>query len=291
MMNLDPNLLKTLISVAESKSFQEAARRLGISQPAVSFQLRQLEACVPMPLFYLSGKRKVLTHYGQSLFETAKRQMDALGKSLEDLDRYYADPAKMTLRIGGRLEVLGYVSDRITFPGRLEFIQTSSGDAVRKLLAHELDIAISYQLPDSADLMAKKLFQSSSYIVAHKNLLHRKKLNLDLAKNPAFLKESPAIVYQRSGHILQDWIRHCGLSLTDLNIRYIVEDWRLVKDLVDRGSGYALVPEYVSGFGSDIVRLELPAGALPRYTFHALFERGLKKIKAFQEVLEFRGFV
>ncbi|MGZ3705177.1 MAG: LysR family transcriptional regulator, partial [Bdellovibrionota bacterium] len=102
-MNLDPNLLKTLISVAESKSFQDAAKRLGISQPAVSFQLRQLEACVPMPLFYLSGKRKVLTHYGQALYETAKRQIDALGKSLEDLDRHYADPAKMTLRIGGRL--------------------------------------------------------------------------------------------------------------------------------------------------------------------------------------------
>src|SRR5690242_5833191 len=117
IMDPDLNLLKTLISVAESRSFQEAAQRLGISQPAVSFQLRQLEATVAAPLFYLSGKRKVLTHYGQSLYETAKRQMHAFGKSLEDLDRNYANPGKLTLRIGGRLEVLAFVSPRISFPG------------------------------------------------------------------------------------------------------------------------------------------------------------------------------
>src|SRR5438552_468162 len=100
-MDLDLNLLKTLIAVAESKNFQEAAGRLGISQPAVSFQLKELESRLPAPLFFLSGKKKVLTHYGQALYQTAKGKMDAFHKGLEDLHRHYADPSTLTLRVGG----------------------------------------------------------------------------------------------------------------------------------------------------------------------------------------------
>ncbi|MGZ3696431.1 MAG: substrate-binding domain-containing protein, partial [Bdellovibrionota bacterium] len=179
---------------------------------------------------------------------------------------------------------------KISFPGKIELIHTSSPEAIRRLQDHEIDIAISYQTPDSADIMAKKLFQSASFFVAHKSLLQKKKLDLELAKNGDFLRNAPCIVYHRSGHLLQDWIQHWGIPFGELNVRYVVEDWRLVKTLVDRGAGYALIPEYIHDFSSDVQRLELPARILPIYTFHALFERGLKRIQAFKEVLEFRNF-
>jgi DNA-binding transcriptional LysR family regulator len=282
-MNLDLNLLKTLISVAESKNFQEAAQRLGISQPAVSFQLRQLEEGLPAPLFYLSGRRKVLTHYGEALYETAKRQLETFRMGLEDLNRNYSDPTKLTLRIGGRMEILDFVSAKIEFSGKVELLNTSSAEAIRRLQNHEIDMAVSYQAPDSADLMAKKLFQSAAFFVAHKKLLQKRKLDLDLAKNGEFLRKTPVIVYQRKGHVLQDWIRHWGISLDELNIRYVVEDWRLVKNLVDRCAGYALIPEYIDNFHPDIQRLELPAKILPVYQFYAIYERGLKKDQSLSE--------
>ena len=73
MSQVSFDLFKVLIAVAESKNFREAAEKLQISQPAVTFKLRELESTQPLPLFSLEGKRKVLTHFRRSLYELAKK--------------------------------------------------------------------------------------------------------------------------------------------------------------------------------------------------------------------------
>src|SRR2546428_7724468 len=69
---LDIRHLRYFLAVAEAGSFSRAADRLGISQPSVSQQMRDLEAGLPVPLFQRPGKRILLTPPGLTFSEAAR---------------------------------------------------------------------------------------------------------------------------------------------------------------------------------------------------------------------------
>jgi DNA-binding transcriptional LysR family regulator len=81
MLNADH--LRTFLAVADSGSFTAAAARLGFTQPAVSQQIRALEAQLgATQLFRRSGKRMRLTHTGEELVGHA-RELVSLAERAE----------------------------------------------------------------------------------------------------------------------------------------------------------------------------------------------------------------
>jgi DNA-binding transcriptional LysR family regulator len=57
MRNLNLDQLRTLVEVVECGSFSAAARRLNLTQPAVSMQIRELERRLGVRLIERMGKR------------------------------------------------------------------------------------------------------------------------------------------------------------------------------------------------------------------------------------------
>src|SRR4051812_37403661 len=96
------DLLSVLIAAAESPNLRSAADRLGISQPAVTAKLKEIENGQPQPVFSLQGKRKVPTLFGRALYEVAKRETEHFAMSIEGVHRLYGDPKNLTIRLGGR---------------------------------------------------------------------------------------------------------------------------------------------------------------------------------------------
>jgi DNA-binding transcriptional LysR family regulator len=283
---MENELLAVLIAAAESRNFREAAAKLKISQPAVSLKLRELERLQPVPLFQLEGKRKVLTHFGRALYQLAKRDLAVLGQNIEALHRLYGNPTELSVRIGGRFDLLEYLAPYLEFAGRVEFLALSSRKAVEKLLSHEIDIAVSYQKPDSTEIIARPLLVSKPLLALHNRWLKGKRLTIALARDPKFLKETPSILYNADGHLLKEWVEAAGLSMEELHPAFVAEDWRTIQALVERGIGYAIVPSYVHA-SPEVQRVPVEGKGLEDYIFYALFEKGLKKIPAFQQLLAF----
>jgi LysR family cyn operon transcriptional activator len=77
--------LRYFLAVAEAGSFSRAADRLGISQPSVSQQMRDLEAGLRVSLFQRRGKRILLTPAGQIFQEHARAILRHLENFLQDL--------------------------------------------------------------------------------------------------------------------------------------------------------------------------------------------------------------
>ena len=84
---LDIRHLRYFLAVAEAESFSRAADRLGISQPSVSQQMRDLEAGLRVPLFQRRGKRILLTPKGLIFQEHARTVLRQLESFLEELNR------------------------------------------------------------------------------------------------------------------------------------------------------------------------------------------------------------
>jgi DNA-binding transcriptional LysR family regulator len=96
---MDTRQLAAFCAVVERKSFSQAAERLGVSQPAVSLQIRSLEQRLGRKLLDRSGRRVEPTEAGMQLYRGAQRLLALEEQLLEQLAE--ADGGT----IGGRLEI------------------------------------------------------------------------------------------------------------------------------------------------------------------------------------------
>jgi DNA-binding transcriptional LysR family regulator len=96
---MDTRQLQAFCAVVEKKSFSQAAEQLGVTQPAVSLQVRGLEERVGRTLLDRSGRRVEPTEAGRRLYRSAQR-MRALEEQL--MEEVASDDGRLagTLAIG-----------------------------------------------------------------------------------------------------------------------------------------------------------------------------------------------
>ncbi len=82
---MDTRQLASFCAVVERRSFSEAAERLGVTQPAVSLQVRTLEERVGQRLLDRSGRRVEPTEAGRRLYLAAQRVLQAEQQLLDEL--------------------------------------------------------------------------------------------------------------------------------------------------------------------------------------------------------------
>jgi len=145
-MNL--HLLRIFHTVGEHASFSRAAEHLGISQPAVSKALRELEDQLDVVLIERGARIVSLTEAGQVLFEYAGGIFAMERAALEALQAY-SNLERGRLRIGASMTVAGYwlpgyVADFAqAHPGiTLSLTSANTQTVADRLLACEVDIAL-----------------------------------------------------------------------------------------------------------------------------------------------------
>mgnify|MGYP006281513237 CR=1 FL=1 len=77
MMHLPVELLETFVTVAETKNFTAAGKRIHRSQSAVSMQMKRLTEIVGSPLFDGNGRRIRLSPMGELLLDHARKILKA----------------------------------------------------------------------------------------------------------------------------------------------------------------------------------------------------------------------
>ena len=85
MQNLDSDLLRTFLAVAETGSFTDASARIGRSQSATSLQIKRLETIIGRPVFRRHGRGVLLNPAGETLIPVAREVVGRLDGALADL--------------------------------------------------------------------------------------------------------------------------------------------------------------------------------------------------------------
>ncbi|WP_235579108.1 LysR family transcriptional regulator [Pseudorhodoferax sp. Leaf274] len=86
-MGIKLTALQTLIAAVEEGSLRGAARRLGVSQPAVTKAMRELERAVGAPVLQRSTAGVFPTAQGKVLLEHGRRAMRELDDAQEQIDQ------------------------------------------------------------------------------------------------------------------------------------------------------------------------------------------------------------
>jgi LysR family transcriptional activator of mexEF-oprN operon len=98
--NLDLNLLRVFVVVAEAGSVTAAADRLYLTQPAVSAALRRLASAVGAPLFVRAGRGLSLTTRGERLLASARPHLGALVEAALSPAVFDPKTSERTVRLG-----------------------------------------------------------------------------------------------------------------------------------------------------------------------------------------------
>lgn len=90
--------IEAFAAVAEAGTFHAAARRLNLTQPAVSQRIHELEEAIQLPLFIRGGGRIRLTNEGVALVDYSRRLLQAANELPGHLRS--RDPLHGVLRLG-----------------------------------------------------------------------------------------------------------------------------------------------------------------------------------------------
>ncbi len=211
MKNINLEWLKTFDVFARSHNISEAARILGISQPAVSLHLKNLENQFDLPLFQMIGRRKVLTVFGKEFFQLVTTSLLDLDRNIEHLKLLHSKAETSIVRVGGRRELLEKVLIKFNSKIHIKALESDTKEALNKLKSLDLDIAISHYRPDSADLIAKVIYKEKAKLILHKDLLKNKKMNPVV--DESFLLNTPVFFYKDDPPYLDDLFRYLKLDI------------------------------------------------------------------------------
>jgi len=150
--------LQYVMAVAEHRNFTRAAEAAAVSQPALSNQIKKLEAEFGSPIFQREQGGVHLTAFGRDLVGNAKQIID-LVDNIEDLARRYRTSENQPIRLGMTPTLAAYLSRYLR-----ELFSTIAGN--RKIVVIEdYPVALSKMVADrSIDMafVARKSFDTIS---------------------------------------------------------------------------------------------------------------------------------
>ncbi len=241
------------VAVANHESFTRAAEELHLAQSAVSQQVKRLERELGTDLLLRTTRRVELTQAGEIALTRATRvlsEVDALRSELDELRGLL----RGRLVVGGVLPAGGIDLPALLLEFRqlhphieVQLVEGTATDMVKRLHGDEIDAAIAMVDPDEApeDLVAERLGEELLVLAMAPDdeLSKRKRVRFgDLHGRP--------FVSFRIGSAVRGVVdRALADAQTEPRIAFETNDLSMMRAVVARGLGVAVVPETVAEWG------------------------------------------
>src|SRR6478736_2736579 len=219
---MDTRQLAAFCAVVERKSFSQAAERLGVTQPAVSLQVRSLEKRLGRKLLDRSGRRVEPTEAGLALYRGAQRMLQLEQQLVEELDEGEAGALGGTLAVGA---------------------STGPGSTVVPVLLCEFQranpgVAVSLSISDTQTVVERVAERELELGVVGAARRHR-----GVVFEPFFRDETLIVMQEGAGvrQVIEDELRAAGMRLRDLEPRLELGLQESVKAAVTAGYGVTFI--------------------------------------------------
>ncbi len=257
--------LRGFVAVAEECHFSRAAERLHISQPPLSQRIARLERKLGVPLFQRGRGGVRLTAAGQALLPQARAILEQVARAEELAQRAgRGESGRLSIGFAGSMpfseRLPRLLRDfRVCWPEvRLQLREQSSGEQIRQLLEHGLDVGfIRPTRHDAGQALETRVLEREPLFVA----LHAEHPWAALARLSLHrLREQPFILYSvEFGSGLREHI--LGMCLRAGFTPRVVQDVHEMPTLISLVS---------AGIGIGLVTASMQRASVPNVRYVAL---------------------
>jgi DNA-binding transcriptional LysR family regulator len=242
---MDTRQLAAFCEVVERRSFSDAAARLGVTQPAVSQQVRALEQRLGTQLLDRSGRRVEPTEAGFRLYRGAQRMLAMEEQLLEELGEPEG-PLRGTLQIGAStgpaaivLPLLLCEFQRDNPDVRVELSVSDTQSVVELVADRRLELGIVGAARRHRSVAFEPFFRDEVILVCPPgHAFAGRTIDLDdLSKGPLIVMQQGAGVRQ----MVEDELRKSGRKLRDLEAPLELGLQESVRSAVQAGYGVSFI--------------------------------------------------
>lgn len=262
-------------AVVQHRSMAKAAAQLGVSQPAVSEVIADLEHALGVRVLDRSPRGVEPTIYGDALLKRSIAVFDELKQSVRDIE-FLADPTTGEIKIACPLAiaftVIPHVIDRFAEKHPrvvLHLDEVASASAARnfpELRDRKYDLVLargsSLQVEERADdLNIDLLFEDQLVITAgpHSKWARRRKIDLaELADEPWIMQAPHTWNYQR----LAEAFQARGLDMPKTSL--VTLSMPVITHVLAKGQSIAAIPRSVARYNSlNVLPVDFPVRPWP----------------------------
>jgi len=253
--------LRAFHAIAECGSVTRAAERLGVSQPAVTVQLKALEDAHGVELFHRVNRRLVLSDLGRELLEIARRSFAAIDEAQTLLaESGGLDRGTLTVGADGPYHVIAHLAAfRERFPKiAVTLLIGNSDDMLESLLAFRTDVAVLARHVDDSRLTFRHVARHRLVVFVPRDHPWGRRRALKLAD-----LDGVDMILREEGSTTRR-VFEAALAERGIEPRVVmeIESREAVREAVAAGLGIGVVNEAEFGHDARLVALPLRDGAI-----------------------------
>ena len=285
--------LQVFHTVARLLSFTKAAESLHMTQPAVTFQVRQLEEYFNTRLFDRTHNRISLTEAGQRVYEFSDR-IFALYSEMENAVSDMTGEIRGILVIGASTTIAEYMLPALLgdfkdkYPDVNVHLKVSNSDGIVSMVENnDIDLGVVEAPVMNKNLVVEecRMDRLVAIVPPQHALSANKQVRLRELMDDAYIAREEG---SGTREVIQDYLGELGMQPSDLHVAMELGSPEAIKGAVEAGMGVSIVSEVT-------IHKELQLGTLVALELDPPIERPFSFVhqkqkfrqRAMDELLEF----
>lgn len=235
--------LRTFLEIYRARSITQAARHLGITQPAASLHVQALESLVGRPLFERLPRGVEPTDAADELARAVAPYLDGLEARISALRPGQEQP--VTVHLAGPADFLHcqlapHLGPLLAQGYRLRLHPGNRKRIYELLESGGIDFAVTASMPDEQSQGFAHLLTERMQLVYAPSLTPR----LGHDPTPEQLSREPLLAFDEDLPLVRLWWTATYQLAPQLQAALTMPDLRMLKDLVLAGNGWTVLPDY-----------------------------------------------
>ncbi len=241
-MNYTINQLRIFLKITQTQSVTKAAEELHLTQPAVSIQLKNLQAQFEIPLTEMIGRRIFITDFGREIARAAEKILEEVYainyKSLAHKGQLFGN-LKISVVSTGKYIMPYFLTGFLNEHSGIELLLdvTNKSQVIKSLENNEVDFSLVSVMPEILKLDKLELMQNQLYLIGKKD----KRFNKKVYDKSIF--ETLPLIYREEGsgtrHVMEKFILKNKLPV---HKKMELTSNEAVKQAVIAGMGFSIMP-------------------------------------------------